>query len=157
MSFLTIDPEWNIPEASFWPGDSPLNNSEVGLPILVPADWRLDLCRDGTLSLRKHGEKPFNGVAVPIYHHDDKEVLKDVQTLMCRLAHGRDPALTHEGGRRYIFSWMSLPGTLWQINAVQRVIHLYVTQSAQAASDEARRLSQIVEAAARTLAEAKRS
>jgi hypothetical protein len=139
-----------VDELSFWPQTEPIDNTDIGLPHLDNcADWRLDLCRDGTLSLRTRRQKPFNGAAIAVYQHDDKAMLEDVQTLMCSLGYTRDPRLVHEDGRRYIWSWFTLPGTLWQVGAVQRVIHLYVsTGSGQKAVDEAVRLNRIVRTAA---------
>lgn len=146
-----------ISESSYWPEEGPIDNRDIGYENKI-CTHRLDLCLDGTLSLRKFGEKSFNGAAIPVYRHDDPDVLKSVQTLMCRrgYASANDPRLTHEGGTRYYFSWLStpMPGTAWQINAVQRIIHIFVsTGDASAAHAEGKRLAGIVERAAQKLYE----
>ncbi|MEW9530673.1 hypothetical protein [Microbispora sp. NPDC049125] len=160
-SYFFADPAWDIPENSWWPEDAPLDLSDIGydrFPKKTP-DWRLDLCRDGTLSLRKKTEKPFNGVAITVYRHDDPDVLRDVQQLMCRKGYpgSEDKRLTHEGGTRWYFSWIALPGTLWQLNAATRVIHLYVTRGVRVAHEEAGRLNATVHAAAAELDQAARA
>lgn len=157
MGYVHIGDDWKIDENSYWPEEGPIDNRDIGYKDEMTA-WRLDLCRDGTLSLRKFGEKAFNGVAIPVYRHNDESVLKSVQTLMCRrgYASANDPRLTHEGGTRYYFSWLTtpMPGTLWQIKAVQRIIHIFVsTDDASAANAEGKRLSAIVEKAAQELYE----
>ncbi|MFD8563319.1 hypothetical protein ACFV1N_39105 [Streptosporangium canum] len=126
-----------VDEASFWPG--PVDTSDLGLhgadgpPIECAAQlgegwtdrpWRLDLCRDGTLSICTQDKEPFNGGARPVAYAYDKTDLKRIQALTCALWPERDKRLTHEGGRRYIFDWMTLPGTRWQLSAAMRVLDI---------------------------------
>lgn len=158
MTYVYIDPAWQVSELSYWPEQEPIWNDDIGYDSLFNAEelpaWRLDLCKDGTLSLREAKQKPFNGVAICVYRHDDADLLREIQPLMCRLAYDTDDRLTHEQGRRWIFSWLTSPmlGTLWQVGAVQRIIHTYVsTGDVSAARAEGNRLAAIVEAAANAL------
>ncbi|MFF0869976.1 hypothetical protein ACFYUV_50060 [Nonomuraea sp. NPDC003560] len=83
-----------VDEESFWLGAGPVSTADLGLhgpeepPIVCAADlgegwtdrpWRLDLCRDGTLSIRRHGEQPFNEVARPLAYAWEKEPLQLAQ------------------------------------------------------------------------------
>ncbi|GGT44962.1 hypothetical protein ACFFV7_39660 [Nonomuraea spiralis] len=113
--------------------------------------WRLDLCRDGTLSIRRHGEQPFNGVARPVAFTWEKETLQMAQVSFGRLWPERDRRLTYEEGYRCIWhGW--LPGTRWQLSAVMRVLDIALEgDDVDAAAIEALRLSRLVESASAEL------
>jgi hypothetical protein len=150
-----------LDETSCWPEAGPVDNTDLGLarpdgtPFVwleeLPARrrrgaWRLDLCRDGILSLRARDEEPFNGLAMPVAYHDDHQALQYAQQMLCTLKPERDERLTHEHGRVYRWSgW--LPGTYWQLSAVARVLHLFLTGDPRAIR-EAIRLSELVQRAA---------
>lgn len=53
--------------------------------------FRLDVCRDGTLTIRKHGQKAFNDRALPVYSVDTKQEALDLQVLLCFTVHNQHP------------------------------------------------------------------
>jgi hypothetical protein len=149
-----------LDENSFWPEAGPVDNTDIdlarpsGAPFMCVTElgakwtrkpWRLDVCRDGTLSLRARCEEPFNGVALPVAYHSSKQALQQAQRVLCTVKPERDERLTHEEGRRYVWSGWP-PGTVWQLSAVARVLHLYLQHGR--AVGEAVRLSKLVEDAA---------
>lgn len=142
-SFVIVNPEWKLPDT--WPDEHFIDNSDIGFEPNRNTAWRLDMCADATISLRKRGEKPFNGAALPVYWHDNREELENVQHIMCRLGYPgtEDPRLTHEGGKRWFFSWIPRTYTLWQIEAAQRIIHMFLSPdfTRQQVQDECQRLT----------------
>uniref|UniRef100_UPI003F494685 hypothetical protein n=1 Tax=Nonomuraea sp. CA-251285 TaxID=3240002 RepID=UPI003F494685 len=152
-----------VHSTSFWPEAGPVDNRDIGLarpdghPFEYPAElgeewtrraWRLDLCRDGTLSLRARDEEPFNGVAMPVAYASHRRDLELAQRALGTFKPQRpDRRLTYEGGRRYMWSgW--LPGTAWQLSAVARVLHMFLRGDQDEAVRELLRLSKLVEEAA---------
>lgn len=149
-----------LDENSFWPGTGPVDTSDIGLhapgtrPPVCAAElgtrwtrlpWRMDLCRDSTLSIRRRDEAPFNGVARPVAYARRLEDLRLVQGMLC----GRpdlpgDPRLTYEGGVRH-FIGMWVPGTQWQLSAVMRVLMMFLEHDQSQAAKECLRLSRLVQ------------
>ncbi|MEV3986721.1 hypothetical protein [Nonomuraea sp. NPDC049758] len=93
-----------------------MSTADLGLhgpeepPVVCAADlgegwtdrpWRLGLCRDGALSIRRHGEQSFNGVARPVAYAWEKEPLQMAHVDFGRLWPERDQRLTYEDGHRY--------------------------------------------------------
>lgn len=141
-----VDPLWNLPDT--WPEQEFIDNNDIGFKPNPKAAWRLDVCADGTLSLRKKSQKPFNGAALPVYWHDEREILETVQQVTCRLGKpgSEDKRLTHEGGQRWTFSWIPITYTLWQIDAIQRVIHMFLSPdfTREQVYEERQRLTRLV-------------
>lgn len=48
----------------------------------------LHVCKDGTVSYRRPGEKVFNGVALPTFSVDTIAQAESIQVRFCRLQHG---------------------------------------------------------------------
>lgn len=84
--------------------------------------FRMDVCRDGTLSVRERGQKPFNGVALPCVYWNDLKTLQSYQHLVSIVHYESDDRLVLEEGTRYMFSWGVTVGTLWQVDAVAAVL-----------------------------------
>ena len=145
-ALVHVDPRWELPET--WPEEHFIDNSDIGFVRNPKAAWRLDLDRDGRLSLRKKGEEPWNGNAITVYWHDDREQLETVQQVMCRLGYpsARDERLTHEGGDSWFFSWIPITYTEWQIEAIQRIIHMFLSEdfTREQVREECQRLTRLV-------------
>lgn len=152
-----------VQSTSFWPEAGPVDNTDIGLtrpdgspfeyPIELGPDWtcmpwRLDLSRDGSLSLRARDEEAFDRAAMPVAYAADRKLLEAAQRALGTFKpQWPDSRLTYEGGRRYMWSgW--LPGTMWQLSAVARVLHLFLQGERSQAIKEAVRLSKLVEDAA---------
>lgn len=51
----------------------------------------LHLCKDGTVSIRKHGEQVFNGIALPVLECASLEEARSVQVATCKLQRTAHP------------------------------------------------------------------
>lgn len=123
MQRLIAD-RFGIPEESHWPLEGPVDNSDIGLPHLLQeldGAFRVDLRRDGSVMICMRDD-PLTDSALPVYYHDDRTRLLQVRILTCHLGYERD----HD--RRYYWRWFQVPGTHWQLNAVQRIYHLFMSE-----------------------------
>ncbi len=56
-------------------------------------DVRIHICKDGTLSICEPGEKPFNGVALPIYTVDTVKEAQSLITLVGAVQYQEHPLM----------------------------------------------------------------
>lgn len=64
-----------------------------GYPKLDRA-WRLDVCKDGTLSIRRRGQRSINkGHALSVYSTDTRDEAIALQVLLCFSVHAKHPDL----------------------------------------------------------------
>jgi len=121
---MALSPPEDVDQSSYWPSDSPLDNSDLDLP--ADGAWRLDMLASGHLYLRKRGESLVPG-SISVYHGDDERTIYKA-FVMCRQGYGQDlanPYLSHQQGVEYIFNWVT--GSLFQVDLARRIIHLYVS------------------------------
>ena len=55
--------------------------------------WRIDVCRDGTFTIRRRGEPSFNGAALPVFSTRTKKEAESLQIVLCFHVHGDHPKL----------------------------------------------------------------
>lgn len=99
--------------------------------------YRLDICRDGTLTIAVREQKPFNKVAIRALLTTDLPALQAAQADIGVLQLDREPKTLHrlDAGRRWIFGWGIRTGTLAQIDRMGDVIWLHMQGRRQDAID----------------------
>lgn len=53
----------------------------------------LHVCKDGTITFRRHGQPVFNGMALPFFSVESEEEAQTLQVLMCSAQYGEHPDL----------------------------------------------------------------
>ncbi len=110
-----------------------------GVKAMPPGQiYRLDICRDGTLTVAVHPEqKPFNKVAIRALFTTDLPALQAAQRTVGRLQSDTEPKTLHriDAGQRWIFGWGLRTGTLAQVDRMGDVIWLLMQGRRQEAID----------------------
>lgn len=64
----------------------------------------IDVCKDGTVTIRERGEPPFNGAALPAYEVPDRDTAEAIRVQVCKLVPDDHPELGEDE------PWYKLPG-----------------------------------------------
>lgn len=121
-------PTYTVPELDRYSGLGRFNTERYPRQKrggIIPR-YRLDLCRDGALTIAEHRQKPFNGVAIGVMFDTDLDRLKLIQATVCKLQYEDEPKTADriDAGRRYVFSWGIRTGTIEQLERIGDVCWL---------------------------------
>ncbi len=99
--------------------------------------YRLDICRDGALTIAVKEQKPFNGVAVRALFTTDLDALRAAQRDIGVMQAEDEPKTIHrlDAGIRRIFGWGIRTGALGQVDRMGDVIWLHMQGRRQDAID----------------------
>lgn len=89
----------------------------------------LHICKDGTVTYRRAGQKVFNGRALPVFTVDNEEQAVDIQVRFCRSQWGEHPKLPGQ-------TWYKLnefAGTLDDLDRVAAMFREFYRAHLQAA------------------------
>lgn len=87
----------------------------------------IHICRDGTISYRRRGEKVFNGVALPVFTVDNVEQAEAAQTRFGRLQYIAHPLLP---GKPW-YRWTDFSGDVDDLDKVSDAIRAYYASELQ--------------------------
>lgn len=78
--------------------------TEDDAPVLIYSrKYRIDVCRDGTCTIRLHGQQSINGGrSLPVYSVDTRKQAERLQLLLCFTVHNKHPDLAEKE------SWMKI-------------------------------------------------
>lgn len=102
---------------------------DIGRPVVI------HVCKDGTISYRRHGEPVFNGVALPVFSVDTVEQAQAVQVRFGRMQYEPHPQMP---GRPW-YRWTGFSGDVDDLDKVSDAIREYLGAQLSVAPERRRR------------------